>query len=295
MRSVPAALIAVLLVVPLFLAALFTVAVSTWVLDRGFYASLIDDERLYEFPRGITNEEWTEAARDSGIPLLRDPALLREVVTPAWMRAQALSVLGQAFDFVEQRTGTFDPELDLAPLKKAVAAKGGARAALAARTPDTIRLSEMPMAQYTPARWWSGGFSALGALVLADVILLFLAGGFWVAAAFIGGADARERLLWLGGCLLPPAAIVFLSGLGTLVPLAGGWMWAGIRSAGLESLGFGPGFSAAVFEAARHATARISTGFLATGGIAAGIAVALIVIGVTTHAGASARTAGGAA
>jgi hypothetical protein len=296
MRSIPAALVAVFLVVPLFLAALFTVSLSTWVLDRGFYASLIDDERLYEFPRGITKEEWAEAGRDSGIPLLGDPALLREVATPAWMRTQALSVLGQAFDFIEARTGSFDPELDLAPLKKAVAAKGGARAALAARTPDRIRLSEMPGTGYMPARWWGlSGFSAPGALVLADVILLFLAGGFSVAAAFIGGADTRQRLLWLGGCLLPPAAIVFLSGLGTLVPLAGGWMWSGIRSAGLESLGFGPGFSAALLEAARHAVARVSTGFLATGGIAAGIAVALIVIGVTTHTGTDARRTGEAA
>jgi hypothetical protein len=122
MRSVPAALIAVFLVVPLFLAALFTVSVSTWVLDRGFYASLIDDERLYEIPAGFAKGEWEETARETGIPLLRDPALLREVVTPAWMRTQALSVLGQAFDFIERRTGTFDPEFDLAPLKKAGAA-----------------------------------------------------------------------------------------------------------------------------------------------------------------------------
>lgn len=296
MRSIPAALIAVFLVVPLFLAALFTVAVSTWVLDRGFYASLIDDERLYEFPRGITNEEWKEAARGSGILLLRDPALMKEIVTPAWMRSQALSVLGQAFDFVEGKASTFDPVLDLAPLKKAIAAKGGARAALASRTPDTIRLSEMPGAEFVPARlWMARGFSALGALVLADVILLLLAGGFWVAAAFIGGANTRERLLWLGGCLLPPAAIVFLSGLGTLVPLAGSWMLEGINSARLESLGFGPGFTEAVIGAARHAVGRVSTGLLATGGIAAGIAVALIVIGVTTHTGTDSRKAGEAA
>jgi hypothetical protein len=282
MRSVPAALIAVFLVVPLFLAALFTISVSTWVLDRGFYAELIDDERLYEVPKTADRESLEWAAQATGITLLRDPALVKQIVTPGYMRSQALSVLNQAFDFVEGRSRSFDPLIDLIPLKKALTAMGGTRAALASRTPDSIRLSEMPETRYIPPRWWGvSGFSALGALVLADVILLVLAGGFWVAAAFIGGANARERLLWLGGCLAPPAALVFLSGLGSLVPLAGGWMWAGIRSAGLESLGYGPGFPAALFDAARHAVGRVATGFLATGAVAAGIAVAMIVIAVT--------------
>lgn len=290
MRSIPAAFIAVLLVVPLFLAALMTVSVSTWVLDRGFYASLIDDERLYEIPAGIGKSEWEEVARDTGIPLLRDPALLREVVTASYMRSQALSVLNEAFDFIDGRSQTFDPSIDLVPLKKAIAAKGGARAALAARTPDRIRLSEMPETRYVPPRWWGrSGFSALGALVLADVILLALACGSWVAAAFVGGATARERMLWLGGSLLPPSLLVFLCGLGSLVPLVGGWILAGIQSAGLEAFGYGPGFSTAVFEAARHAAGRIATGFLATGGVAAGIGTGLLVWAMTMGNQASAQ------
>jgi hypothetical protein len=282
MRSVPAALIAILLVVPLFLAALFTISVSTWVLDRGFYTSLIDDERLYEIRAVPDQRFWSEAARATGIAPLGDPSVAKKVVTPQYMRSQALSVLGQAFDFVNGPAGTFDPLIDLSPVKKALAGMGGSRAAAAARVPDSLRLSQMPGSRYAPAAWWSwGGFSAMGGLVLADVILLLLACGSWVAAAFIGGENTRDKLLWLGGCLLAPAVVVFLSGIGTLVPLAGGWMLRSIQSVGLGSMGYSPSFAQAVFEAARTAAARASTGFLATGGIAAGVAIAIRVIAAT--------------
>ena len=282
MRSVPAALIAVFLVVPLFFAALFTVSVSTWVLDRGFYTAIIDDERLYEVRGAPDARIWDEAARATGITALRDTAVARKIVTPQYLHSQALSVLNQAFDFMNGPAETFDPVVDLSPLKKALVGMGGARAAAAARIPDSMRLSESPSSHFAPARWWGrSGFSALAGLVLANVVLLVLACGTWVAAAFIGGENTKDRLLWLGGCLLPPSILVFLSGLGTLVPLAGGWMLRGLQSAGLETMGYSAGFVQAVFDAARRALGPIATGFLATGGIAMGIAIALIVIAVT--------------
>jgi hypothetical protein len=294
MRSVPAALIAVLLVAPLFLAALFTISVSTWVLDRDFYVSLIDDERLYEVRAVPDQRFWKDAARATGIAPLADPALARKIVTPQYMRSQALSVLDQAFDFANGSAETFDPVIDLSPLRKALTGMGGARAAAAARIPDSLRLSRMPGVDYAPATWWNrGGFTALGAMVLADVILLLVACGFWVAAAFIGGENTKDRLLWLGGSLLAPSAVVFLSGLATLVPLAGGWILRGIQSAGLGSLGYSPGFAQAVFQAARTAVGRASVGSLATGGIACGIAIAILVIAATMKQAEAPRQAQG--
>ncbi len=292
MRSVPAALVAVLLVVPLFLAALFTISVSTWVLDRGFYASLIDDERLYEIRQAPDPRFWQEAARETGIAPLSEPAVARKVLTPQYLRSQALSLLDQAFRFAEGTAGTFDPVVDLSPVKKALAAMGGSRAAEAARIPDSLRLSQVPGARYAPVPWWGrSGFSALGALVLADVVLLLVAAGFWVAAAFIGGETTRDRLLWLGGCLLPPSLIVFLSGVATILPFPAGWLLRSFPSIGLGSLGYSAGFSQAVFEAAGTAAGRAAAGFLATGGIAAGIAVAIIVIGATMKQAPAAGTA----
>jgi len=328
MRKVPAVLIVVLLVFPLFLAALLTISVSTWALDRGFYAGLLSDERLYEIPALVDGEQWSGGAGLAGLSLFRNPAALREIATGPYMRSQALAVTNEAFDFLDGRSLIFDPAIDLAPLKKALATEAGKRFALAtakglpvcassqgfslkdgtiprcrpssisvekaaalitaalpslaAKLPDTLRLSELPDARYMPPRWWGrSGFSALGALVLADVVLLAIACGFWFAGAFVGGATLKERLLWLGWSLFAPSVLVCLCGIGALIPLAGGWVWDGIRSAELGAVGFSAGFSAAVFEAARHAVWRVTAGFLAAGGIAIGISIGLAVWAMT--------------
>jgi len=328
MRNFPAFLIVVFLVFPVFLAALLTISVSTWALDRQFYAGLLSDERLYEIPALVDGEQWSGGTGLPGLSLFGNPAALREIATGPYMRSQALAVMNEGFDFLDGRSRIFDPAIDLAPLKKALATEAGKRFALAtarglpvcassegfslkggtvprcrpssisiekaavlitaalpslaARIPDTLRLSELPEARYMPPRWWGrSGFSALGALVIADVVLLALACGFWVAGAFVGGATLKERLLWLGWSLFAPSALVFLFGIGALVPLAGGWVWDGIRSATLGSAGFSAGFSAAVFEAARHAVWRVAAAFLATGGIALGISIGLAVWAMT--------------
>ncbi len=328
MRKVPAVLIVVFLVFPLFCAALLTISVSTWALDRRFYAGLLSDERLYEIPTLLDTTQWSGGTGLAGLSLFRDPAALREIATRPYMRSQALAILNEGFDFLDGRSRTFDPAIDLAPLKKALATEAGKRFALAAarglpvcsssevfslkdgtmprcrpssisvekaaalitaalpslaaRIPDTLRLSELPEARYMPPRWWGqSGFSTLGALILADVVLLALTCGFWVAGAFVGGATLRERLLWLGWSLFAPSVLVLLCGIGALVPLTGGWVWDGIRSAGPGSVGFSAGFSAAVIETARHAVSRVATAFLATGGIALGISIGLVVWAMT--------------
>ena len=328
MRKVPAVLIVVFLVFPLFCAALLTISVSTWALDRRFYAGLLSDERLYEIPTLLDNTQWSGSTGFAGPFLFRNPAALREIATGPYMRSQALAIMNAGFDFLDGRSHTFDPAIDLAPLKKALATEAGKRFALAtarglpvcassegfslkegtiprcrpssisvekaaalitaalpslaAKLPDTLRLSELPEARYIPPRWWGrSGFSALGALVLADVVLLVIACGFWVAGALVGGATLRERLLWLGWSLFAPSVLVCLCGIGALIPLAGGWVWDGIRSAELGAVGFSAGFSTAVFEAARHAVWRVTAGFLAAGGIAIGISIGLVVWAMT--------------
>jgi hypothetical protein len=328
MRKVPAVLIVVLLVFPVFFAALLTVSVSTWVLDRRFYAGLLSDERLYEIPAIVDGEQWSGAAGLPGLFLFMNPAALREIATGPYMRSQALAVMNEAFDFLDGRSRTLDPAIDLAPLKKALATEAGKRFALAtakslpvcassggfslkdgtiprcrppsisvekaaalitaalpslaAKIPDTLRLSELPEARYMPPRWWGrSGFSALGALILADVVLLAIACGFWVSGAFVGGATVRDRLLWLGWSLFAPSVLVVLCGVGALIPLTGGWVWDGIQSAGLRAAGFSAGFSAAAFEAARHAAWRIAAGFLAAGGVSIGVSIGLVVWAMT--------------
>ena len=331
MRRIPAVLIVIFLVFPFFMAALMTVSVSTWVLDRNFYADLLGDARLYQIPSAAWSRGWlrVEALRITGMSVESVGGALKQILTPEYLRAQALKALDDAFDFIDGRSTVFDPSIDLVPVKKALSGGAGKRfartlaedlpvgkagdrfvmepgslprvrpssisvdraaalivaglPAYVKAIPDTLRLSDATSPLLTPRRWgpWPG-FSALRALVLADVILLLLASAFWVAAAFTGGSDRRERLQWFGWSLFMPSVLVFLCGLSISVGLGSEWVRFGVASARLESLGYGPEFPAAVLEVARLAMSRVATGFLATGAIAGGVSLGLLAWAWTT-------------
>jgi hypothetical protein len=314
----------VFLACPLFFAALLTVSVSTWALDRGFYAQLIDDARLYQIPDlpgGSRTWVASEAPWLESVSLAYGARALREVLSPGYMRSQAIGVLNQVFDVMEARRTAGDVSLDLAPVKAAFLGDAGKRFARAlaqdlpvggagfavrqgrlpsARPssvsiekaaaiiqeglpdfvktiPDRIRLGDNVFWRDTAfAGQWGPRISVLGVLIFADVVLLILAGGLWVAAAFIGGANRFERLQWLGWSLLAPAAGVFLIGMFTILPIVFPWVQWGIHSAHLELDGFSASFVAALIELAQHALARVGGGFLAAGAVAGGAAIGLL-------------------
>ena len=325
MRRLPAALIAVLLVFPLFVAALVSIGVSTWALDRDFYIGLVEDPRLYELPDAISSASWGWIdATDLGLLFPPETAsALGEILTPEYMRSQALAIIGRVFDFLDSRVSTLTLWLDLAPVKKALSSEEGARfarvlaenlpvcvagerfTASAGRLPrcrpsnvsvdkatEIIRASLPGLAKEIPDRvmltdspeisWHSwgfrAGFSALRALVLADLVLLAIAAGFWVAGACVGGADARERLAWFGWSLAAPAAFVFLIGLAISIVSSSGWFRDAFRLSSLDMpFGYSEEFWAVLFDITRQALRRVATGFLAAGGIAGGIALGLLV------------------
>ncbi len=131
MRKIIALLLTIFLVFPLIMATLSVISVSSWVLDRGFYEGLLGDERLYEvllseelpnyFGRRIVVREIESLPADA----LSDA--LREVVTPAYMREQALRIVDDVFDFIEGRDFTLDLYLDIAPIKAALRGEAGPR------------------------------------------------------------------------------------------------------------------------------------------------------------------------
>jgi hypothetical protein len=130
MRKLPAILITIALAFPLLLAALTTIAISTWVLDQRLYRQVLEDSRLYEIPKTIDPGEfwhrpWT--AELDPLPTEIPSAALAEIVTPDDMKSQALQLLEEAFAFVNGESFAFDPSLDLIPLKKALAGEGGKR------------------------------------------------------------------------------------------------------------------------------------------------------------------------
>ena len=325
MRRVPAILIVIFLAFPLLFAALATIGVSTWALDRSFYTSLVSDERLYQIPDAVSTATWLpdEISGFGGLPLPAAGRALREILPPAYLRAQAVSVVAQAFDFLEGRARVSDISVGLAPVKKALLGDPGKRFALRLAgdlpvgsaggdftvlpgrlprsrpstlsveraaaiiqaglptflksIPDTARLGDNPSFVYVPVHWgWGPGFSAMGLLIFADIVLLLIAGGFWTAAAFIGAENRFERLQWFGWSLFVPAAAVFLMGLLINVSFISGWVQWGVGTARLDSHGFPPSFVAALIDVARRAMTRAGTGFMAAGAIAGGAALGLL-------------------
>ena len=321
MRRVPAILMVIFLAAPLFGLAFFTISISTWALDPGFYATLLGDERLYQVPSGSA-PWWADVVPETDALGYKAAAQASaEILTPAYLRGQALSVVDEVFSFLRGRGGRFDLSVDLKPVKAALLGEPGRRfaqelakelpvggsaadfktgarnlprsrpasltveraaaaiqaglPAFAASLPDSARLSDSPSFQYTPFSW-GPGFDVLGALIFADLVLLLLACGFWIAAAFVGGANRFERLQWLGWSLFVPAVGVFLVGLVTLAGLFTGWASWGIGQARLETLGFSSSFVDALVETARHALSRVGVGFVATGAVAVGIALGLL-------------------
>ena len=332
MRQVPAALIAVLLVFPLFLAALYAVGVSTWALDRDFYLRLVDDERLYQIPDATSSASWSNDVVPGfpGIPARYAVRASRESLTPAYLHSQARRVVGQVFDFLTARTPGITITLDLVPVKHALLGEPGTRAArdlaedlpvggspadfvvkgnrlpssrpssipvaraasiLAAglpqvvhEIPDTVSLADAPVYGWSGTPWSGPRWSVFGALVVADVILLALAGGAWVAAGFVGGTDRFRRLQWMGWSLLAPAIPVVLTGLAIILGAVSPWIRFGIQSAELTRFGFPSAFSAALIDAARYAATRVGVGFLATGAVAGGAAIGLLTWSWSIHA-----------
>jgi hypothetical protein len=325
MRRVPAILIVLFLVVPLLSAAFLTVGISTWALDRTFYAGLISDERLYQIPDAVSSATWGDIDIP-GFMRFSFPSSVkaaREVLPPAYLEGQAVHAVGQVFDFLEGDNRPLDISLDLKPVKNALLGDPGKRfarilaqelpvggtasdftvrpgrlpssrpstisvdkaaaiiqagiPAYVKAMPDTLRLSDDPSYHFVPRPWgmWQG-FPALGALVLADVILLLLAGGFLVAAVFIGSANRFERLQWAGWPLLVPAVGTFLVGLFITLVAFSGWVPWGIESARLQTAGYDSGFIAALVGVARHAMTRVGVGFIATGAVAAAVAMGLL-------------------
>lgn len=133
MRRVPAILMVLFLVCPLFFAALVTIGVSTWAFDRGFYATLLSDERLYQIPDAVSSATWSGLNMPglTAISARVSAKALREILTPAYMQSQAVNVSNQVFDLLQGRRETFDISFDLAPVKAALLGDPGKRFARA--------------------------------------------------------------------------------------------------------------------------------------------------------------------
>jgi hypothetical protein len=130
MRQAIAVLMIILLVFPLVFATMMSFSISTWALDRGFYLQLVSDERIYEAI--LRDESWQEdqifeVTEFEGIPSDALVKALREVVTPNYLRSQAVTLINHAFDAIEGRSRTLELSVDIGPLKDRLRSDGGDR------------------------------------------------------------------------------------------------------------------------------------------------------------------------
>ena len=140
MRQAIAVIMIILLVFPLIFATMMSFSVSTWAMDRGFYLQLVSDERIYEAI--LRDDAWKEeqifeVTDFEGIPSDALAKALREVVTPNYLRSQAVALVDRTFDAIEGRASTLELSVDITPLKDRLRSDGGDRFArsLAANLP----------------------------------------------------------------------------------------------------------------------------------------------------------------
>jgi hypothetical protein len=127
MRRVPAILIVVFLACPLLFAALTAVSLATWALDRHFYLSLVDDERLYQVTDALSSASWSTAQID-GVGGLQWKSVARAasvILTPDYLRTQAARVVNQVFDSMDGRARWTDVSVDARPAKEALLGDAG--------------------------------------------------------------------------------------------------------------------------------------------------------------------------
>jgi len=127
MRRVPAILIVIFLACPFLSAAFLTISLSTWTMDRGLYLDILDDARLYEVPDAVSSATWSSAGIEGmgGLQWRSVGRAARVVLTPEYLRSQAVRIVNEVFDFFDGRSSRFDPSIDTMPVKAALRGAAG--------------------------------------------------------------------------------------------------------------------------------------------------------------------------
>ena len=112
-------------------------------------------------------------------------------------------------------------------------------------------------------------------LILASVVLGFVAASFWYITALLADDAWGARLQWLGGMLMLPSGLFFLAGL-----LIGSGITAALVDFGMEraNLPFGT-FGALLRAVISGSVPRAAGAFMMVGGISAAMALGLFLWG----------------
>lgn len=123
MRKFIAILFTIFLVFPLLLSAQATTSVTSWALDRQFYIDALDQPQVYA---AFTSGRMIDTLLHDrlGLPPEADTSelepVLKSVLTPDYMRDQFSVLINALFDYLQGKTDTFAPTLDVVSLKTAL-------------------------------------------------------------------------------------------------------------------------------------------------------------------------------
>ena len=124
MRKFIAIILAVILVIPMLLAAQALASVSSFIMDRQFYIDTLDNEQVYEtlitgtlIPGFLNNG----LALPEGIDVTQLASVFESVLDQDYLKSQVSNFVGNAFDYIQGKQETFVPMVDLVPLKSALA------------------------------------------------------------------------------------------------------------------------------------------------------------------------------
>lgn len=126
MKKFFAILIFFLGVLPAFSCAFLTLATNTWILDRQFYIDLVDDERFYDvvLQPDLLPPDLQTVIESNDIPVPAVTAALREVITPTYIRDQAVGAVNTLFDVFDGKKEKLIFDIDTTPIKTSLNGEG---------------------------------------------------------------------------------------------------------------------------------------------------------------------------
>jgi len=123
MRKFFAGVFSFIIVFPLLLSAMAVISVTTFALDQDFYLNALDQPQVYET---FLSSQMINALMEEnlgfppGSATAELEAVLKDILTPQYMRAQLDNLISHLFDYLRGEQPDFQPTIDIAPIKQAL-------------------------------------------------------------------------------------------------------------------------------------------------------------------------------
>jgi hypothetical protein len=123
LRKLIALILTISLVFPLLLGTQVVISVASWALDRQFYIDTLNQEQVYS---SLTSGPLFKKLVYDQLNLSTDmdaselESIVKDILTPDYISDQVSTLVNSLFDYFQGKSTTFNPMIDIAPLKKAL-------------------------------------------------------------------------------------------------------------------------------------------------------------------------------